>query len=44
MIITKKTIAEKILEYLHQNITLSQLLDWTEINFMDEEIDEMILN
>lgn len=40
MIITKKTIAEKILEYLHHNITLAQLVDWSENNLMDGEFED----
>jgi len=40
MIITKKTIAEKILQYLHHNITLAQLVDWSENNLMDGEFED----
>jgi hypothetical protein len=40
MIITKKTVAEKILEYLHHNITLAQLVDWSEISLMDGEFED----
>ncbi len=40
MIITKKTVADKILEYLHHKISLAQLVDWSEINLMDGEFDD----
>ena len=40
MVITKRTVADKILEYLHHKISLAQLVDWSEINLMDGEFDD----
>lgn len=40
MVITKKTVADKILEYLHHKISIAQLVDWSEINLMDGEFDD----
>lgn len=40
MVITKKTVADKILDYLHHKISLAQLVDWSEENFMDGEFDD----
>ena len=40
MIITKKIVAEKILEYLHNKITLAQLVDWSENILMDAEFED----
>ena len=40
MVITKKTVAEKILDYLHHNITLAQLVDWSENSLMDGEFEK----
>jgi hypothetical protein len=36
MIITRKTVRDKILGYLNQETTLAQLVDWAE-NALDEE-------
>jgi hypothetical protein len=40
MTITKKTVADKIAAYLHHEITLTQLVDWSESALMDGEIAE----
>ncbi|MBM3858287.1 MAG: hypothetical protein FJ395_01405 [Verrucomicrobia bacterium] len=40
MTITKKTVAEKIAAYLHHEITLAQLVDWSESALMDGELAE----
>lgn len=37
--ITKKTVAEKIAAYLHHEITLVQLIDWSENAMMDAMFD-----
>ena len=38
MTITKKTVADKIAAYLHHEITLAQLVDWSEQALMDGEL------
>jgi hypothetical protein len=38
--ITKKTVADKIAAYLHREITLAQLVDWSERALMDDELAE----
>lgn len=40
MLISKKTVAEKVAAYLHHEITVAQLVDWAEIALMDGEVDE----
>lgn len=40
MIITKQIVAAKIAAYLHHEITLAQLMDWSEGALMDDEFDE----
>jgi hypothetical protein len=40
MTITKKTVADKIAAYLHHEITLAQLVDWSEKVIMDGELAE----
>ena len=40
MIITKKILADNILDYLHHRISLSELVDWSENILMDGEFDE----
>jgi hypothetical protein len=40
MTITKQTVAEKIAGYLHHDITLGQLVDWSESVLMDGELAE----
>ena len=40
MTITKKTVADKIAAYLHHEITLAQLVDWSEVALMDGELAE----
>jgi hypothetical protein len=40
MTITKQVVAEKIAAYLHHEITLGQLVDWSEGVLMDGELDE----
>ena len=38
MTITKKTVADKIAAYLHHEITLAQLVDWSENVLMDGDL------
>ena len=38
--ITKHTVATKIAAYLHHEITLAQLVDWSESALIDDEFDE----
>ena len=38
MTITKKTVADKVAAYLHHEITLAQLVDWSEIVLMEGEL------
>lgn len=40
MTITKKTVADQIAAYLHHEITLAQLVDWSEVALMDGELAE----
>ena len=40
MLITKQTVADKIVAYLHHVITLEQLVDWAEKALMEEDFDE----
>jgi hypothetical protein len=40
MTITKKTVADKIASYLHHEMTLAQLVDWSERALMDGEFAE----
>jgi hypothetical protein len=40
MTITKQTVADKIAAYLHHEITLAQLVDWSERALMDGEFAE----
>ena len=40
MTITKQTVADKIAAYLHHEIALAQLVDWSERAMMDGELDE----
>ncbi len=40
MTITKKTVADQIAAYLHHEITLAQLVDWSERALMDGEFVE----
>ena len=40
MTITKQTVADKIAAYLHHEITLAQLVDWSESALMDGELAE----
>ena len=40
MTITKKTVAEKIAAYLHHEISLAELVDWSECALLDGEIAE----
>ena len=39
MIITRKTVRDKILGYLNQETTLAQLVDWAENAFDEESFD-----
>jgi hypothetical protein len=38
MTITKKTVADKIAAYLHHEITLAQLVDWSENVLIENEL------
>jgi hypothetical protein len=38
MTITKKTVADKIAAYLHHEMTLAQLVDWSENVLMEGEL------
>jgi cobyrinic acid a,c-diamide synthase len=38
--ITRKTVAEKVADYLHHKMSLSELVDWAETAMMQEEFDE----
>ncbi len=40
MTITKKTVADQIAAYLHHEITLAQLVDWSEHALMDGVLAE----
>ena len=40
MTITKQTVADKIAAYLHHEITLAQLVDWSEHALMDGDLAE----
>jgi hypothetical protein len=40
MTITKQTVADRIAAYLHHEITLAQLVDWSECALMDGELAE----
>jgi hypothetical protein len=40
MIITKQAAAGKIADYLHHELTLGQLVDWSENAMMEGEFDE----
>ena len=40
MMITKQTAAAKIAAYLHHELTLAELVDWSENALMDGEFDE----
>ena len=40
MNVTKKTVAGKIAAYLHHEMTLAELVDWSENVLMDGEFDE----
>ena len=40
MTITKQTVADKIAAYLHHEITLVQLVDWSEQALLDGELAE----
>ena len=40
MTITKQTVADKIADYLHQEITVAELVDWSERAMMDGEFSD----
>ncbi len=40
MKITRQKIAEKLIDYLHHRITLSDLVDWAEEGMMEAEFDD----
>jgi hypothetical protein len=44
MKINKKTVAEKIAAYLHQKISLPELVHWAEASMMEGEFDERQIN
>ena len=41
MTITKKTVADKIAAYLHHEMTLAQLVDWSENVLMEGELADL---
>jgi hypothetical protein len=41
MKITKHTVADKLAAFLHHEITLAQLVDWSESALMDGEFDDL---
>ena len=40
MRITRQTVAEKIADYLHHKISLTELVDWAERSICDAELTE----
>jgi hypothetical protein len=40
MTVTKRAVADKIAAYLHHEITLAELVDWSERTLMDGEFAE----
>ncbi len=40
MLVSQKLVAEKIASFLHNTITLGQLVDWAEIAMMEGEFEE----
>lgn len=40
MTISKKILAEKILDSLHHKITLAEFVDWSEKSLMEDDFDE----
>jgi len=40
MTLTRQVAAQKLVAYLHHDITAAQLVDWAEMTMMDEEFDE----
>jgi hypothetical protein len=40
MKITRKTVANKLIAYLHHKLSLAQLVDWAERSMMDGAFDE----
>ena len=40
MLITRRTVADKIAAYLRHEITLAQLVDWAERALLDGELEE----
>lgn len=40
MTITKQTVADQIAAYLHHEMTLAELVDWSERTLMDGELAE----
>lgn len=41
MKITRKDVAQKIIDYLHHRITLAELVDWAESIMMEGDFDSM---
>ena len=39
--ITKKNVAEKLLDYLHHTITITELVNWAETAFFEEDFDNV---
>ena len=40
MIITRKTVAEELAEYLNRRVSLTRLVDWAEDTLCDGELEE----
>ena len=40
MVITSKTVADKVAAYLRHDVTLAELVDWAENALMDGKVDE----
>ena len=40
-IVTKEVVASKIAAFLHHDITLAQLVDWAEDEFMDGDFEDV---
>ena len=40
MKITRKIVAQKLIDYLHHDITQKELVDWAELTIMDSEFED----
>jgi len=38
--ITRQNVAQKLIDYLHHRITLTELVDWAELAMMEADFDE----